>query len=166
METLKPKDRCMQALRSAVYSGAVAGIVSTIALAVCSKYEEGSAAGAINGPSQWLWGEREAHMRRTTVRHTAVGYGIHHLTSVGWATLHEYSFGRPSKPRGLLRHCVEAAVTAATAYVVDYHLAPARLRPGFKKHLGPVGIFAAYAPFAAGLALGAHGTAKRRENLL
>src|SRR5690606_130631 len=39
------------------------------------------------------------------------------------------------------------------AYIVDYHVAPARLRPGFKKHLGPRSIFAVYAAFAAGLAL-------------
>jgi hypothetical protein len=136
-------------------SGSFGSVISTIALAVCGKLEEGSAAGPNNGPSQWVWGEREAYTRKATWRHTAVGYAIHHMTSVGWATAHERVFGGSSQaPKGLLRHCLEAAATASTAYVVDYHCTPSRFRPGFKKHLGPTSIFAVYAAFALGLAMG------------
>jgi hypothetical protein len=50
------------------------------------------------------------------------------------------------------RRCIEAATTAAAAYIVDYTFTPRRLRPGFRKHLGPGSMFAVYATFAAGLA--------------
>lgn len=145
-----------KAARAAVASGTAASVLSAATLAACSKLEEGSAAGGLNGPSQWLWGEEEAYTRRATLRHTAVGYAIHHSTSIMWATLHEYLFGAldADAPRkSAARHCAEAAAMTAGAYVVDYYLTPRRFRPGFKKHLGPRSIFAVYTAFAAGLAL-------------
>jgi hypothetical protein len=142
----------------AIVSGSAASLASAATLMACSKLHEGSAAGGLNGPSQWLWGEAEAYTREATLRHTAVGYVIHHGTSIFWAVLHEAVFGRRRKPA--VQHCAEAAVSAATAYVVDYHLTPRRLRPGFEKHVTPKGMVAVYAAFAAGLAI----TAIVRDN--
>jgi hypothetical protein len=150
--------KLQKAARAAVASGAAASVLSAATLAVCSKIEEGSAAGGLNGPSQWLWGEDEAYTRRATLRHTALGYAIHNSTSIMWATLHEYCFGRldDSMPgKSVARHCVEAAMTTAGAYVVDYYLTPKRFQPGFEKHVGRTSMFAVYAAFAAGLALSA-----------
>lgn len=136
----------------ACLSGSVANLASTLALAACGEAEEGSASGPINGPSQWLWGEHEAYTKETTWRHTATGYGIHHAMSILWASLYE-SVCRSPEPKSIPRIVGEAAGVGALAYVVDYHVAPSRLRPGFKKHLGPRSIFVVYAAFAAGLAL-------------
>lgn len=118
-----------------------------------SKIRDGSWAGGLNGPSQWLWGESEAYTRKATFRHTAVGYVIHHSTSIFWAVLHAAIFGGSRKRKPALQHCTEAIASSATAYVVDYHLTPPRLRPGFEKHLSPTGMVAVYAAFAAGLAI-------------
>jgi hypothetical protein len=141
------------AARRALLSGSAASALSGVALVACSKAEQDAPAAALNGPSQWLWGEREAETRRATLRHTLTGYLIHHFASIFWATLHERQFGGARKSAA--RHCVEAAVTTTTAYFVDYHLAPSRLRPGFRKHLRPTSLFLAYAAFAGGLALAA-----------
>jgi hypothetical protein len=143
-----------RALRAGLVQGTVACATSAAALVVCSKMESGRAAAALNGPSQWLWGEAEAYTRRATLRHTAVGGAIHEITSVMWATLHELVFGEPAN-KSAQRICAEAAVTAATGYVVDYHLTPRRFQPGFEKHLGPLSMFAVYSAFAAGLAAAA-----------
>jgi hypothetical protein len=43
-------------------------------------------------------------------------------------------------------------VSSAGAYVVDYHLTPSRLRPGFKKHVRTPSMFVVYGAFALGLA--------------
>jgi hypothetical protein len=142
-----------RAARDAFLSGSAASIVSAIVLAICSEIEENAPAGALNGPSQWLWGEGEAFTRRATLKHTAVGYTIHHASSIFWALLHERAFGGAHKSAA--RHCIEAAATTAAAYIVDYTFTPRRLRPGFRKHLGPGSMFAAYAAFAAGLAAAA-----------
>jgi hypothetical protein len=142
-----------RAARDALASGSAASIASAIVLSICSAIEEDAPAGALNGPSQWLWGESEAFTRRATLKHTAVGYLIHHASSIFWAFLHERAFGGAAK--SATRHCIEAAATTATAYVIDYRLTPRRLRPGFRKHLGPLSMFAVYAAFAAGLAAAA-----------
>lgn len=138
-------------LRAACLSGSAASVTSTMALALCGEAEDGAPAGPINGPSQWLWGEAEAYCRKPTWRHTVTGYGIHHAMSVLWATLYE-SLHRSERDLKPARICAEAAVVSALAYCVDYHVAPRRLRPGFKKHLGPRSIFAVYAAFGVGLA--------------
>ena len=140
------------AAQRALFSGTSASISSAIALSICSRIDEGSFAGGLNGPSQWLWGEAEAYTREASVRHTVVGYGIHHLTSVFWATLYERTFGEPGKRKTALRRCAEAAVSATGAYVVDYYLTPPRLRPGFKKHVRTPSMFVVYGAFAFGLA--------------
>jgi hypothetical protein len=142
-----------RAARDAIASGSAASIASAVVLSICSAIEEDAPAGALNGPSQWLWGDAEAFTRRATLKHTAVGYLIHHASSIFWALLHERTFGSASK--GAARRCLQAAATTAAAYVVDYHLTPRRLRPGFRKHLGPVSMLAAYAAFAGGLAAAA-----------
>lgn len=143
--------------KHACVSGSNASLLSAIALSICSKVEEGSAAGALNGPSQWIWGPQEANTRRATLRHTLVGYAIHHASSILWALGYEHVFGygrrRALARASVSRIAVEAAATAAVAYVVDYHVTPKRLRPGFRKHVGSAGIFAGYAAFALGLAV-------------
>jgi hypothetical protein len=141
------------ALKDALVSGSGASVLSAVALSVCSRLQEGSAAGALNGPSQWLWGEHEAYTRRATLRHTLVGYVIHHASSLLWGAFYERCFCRRGRRRSPARIAAEAGLTAAIAYGVDYHLTPKRFRPGFKKHLGPGAIFAAYVAFAAGLAV-------------
>lgn len=139
--------------RRAIVSGTAASLASAAALVAGSKIRDGSWAGGLNGPSQWLWGESEAYTRKATFRHTGLGYFIHHSTSIFWAVLHEAIFGGGRKRKPPLQHCTEAITSAATAYVVDYHLTPRRLRPGFEKHVSPTGMVAVYAAFAAGLAI-------------
>jgi hypothetical protein len=137
----------------AIMSGTAASLASAAALMAGSRIRDGSWAGGLNGPSQWLWGESEAYTRRATLRHTVVGYAIHHSTSIFWALLYETIFGGSRKKKPALQHCTQAIASAATAYVVDYHMTPRRLRPGFEKHVSPTGMVVVYAAFAAGLAI-------------
>lgn len=150
-----PRSALKRVASDAVVSGSAASLASAAALMACSAIHEGSAAGGLNGPSQWLWGESEAYTREATLRHTAAGYAIHHSTSIFWAVLHEAIFGGSRRRKSALQHCAEAVVSAGTAYVVDYHLTPRRFRPGFEKHVSPQGMVAVYAAFAAGLAIAA-----------
>jgi hypothetical protein len=138
-------------VRIGFVTGTSASLASTLALLICSQIENGRAASALNGPSQWVWGRREARKRKATWRHTGTGYAIHHLASIFWATLHDAVFDRKREPKRVLRRCGEAALTAATAYAVDYYATPRRLRPGLRKHLSPPSIAATYAAFAAGI---------------
>jgi hypothetical protein len=138
----------------ALITGTTASVLSAAMLAICGRIERGTAAGPNNGPSQWIWGEHAAYERRATLRNTAVGYAIHHLMSIGWATLHEKHAVDPTAGKSLARRLAECAATSAFACFVDYRIAPRRLRPGFEKQLGKTSLFLVYAAFAVGLAAG------------
>ena len=117
--------------------------------ALLARPRTGSAASPANAPSQWLWGEPARHRHDVTLRHTLLGYAIHHASSVFWAVAHETAIDRyRARPSRI------APVVAATAMAVDYQVVPKRLRPGFERHLSRVGLVAVYAAFAAGLTIG------------
>src|SRR5690606_31585640 len=75
---------------------------------------------------------------------------VHHASSVWWACAFELLRPRRAMPRG---RAVRATGVAALAYVVDYHVVPRRLSPGFEHRIGRAGMCAAYAAFALGLYL-------------
>jgi hypothetical protein len=143
-----------QAFEDALISGTAASLCSAAALAICGKIERDTAAGPNNGPSQWVWGEGAAYERRATLRHTAVGYAIHHAMSIFWATLHEKLQRSHNEHEPIEKIFAKCAATAGAACFVDYQLTPRRLRPGFEKQLSRRSLFVVYASFAAGLAIG------------
>jgi hypothetical protein len=146
-------DEWNRSFKRALVSGAAASLLSAAVLALAGRIERGTAAGPVNGPSQWVHGRAAAYRRRATLRHTLVGFLIHHAVSIGWATLHERAFGRRTAPQTLPRRLATAAITSSVANVVDFQLTPKRLRPGFEAQLSRKALFAVYTAFAVGLAL-------------
>jgi hypothetical protein len=142
-----------EAGRAALWSGSAAAVLSGVVLAVCGKLERDAPAGPLNGPSQWIWGERAAYRRRPTWRHTAVGYCIHHVVSIGWATLHEKHVAGLARGYSARLRLAAAGATAAFACGVDYRIAQGRMQPGFDKQLSRISLFLVYSAFALGLAL-------------
>jgi hypothetical protein len=140
------------AFRRAVWSGSAAALLSAATLAICGKVEHNAAAGPLNGPSQWIWGQRAARRRKPSVRHTLVGYAIHHVASLGWAMLHEKHVSGRAHSRAA--HLLAGAATAAFACAVDYRVARGRLQPGFDKQLSRTSLTLVYAAFGLGLAIG------------
>lgn len=139
--------------RRAIRSGSLASVLSTLVVSWRSRADDGAAASGTNAASQWVWGRPRHGWRRLDLRHTAVGYLIHHSCSVFWALWYErWNAARP--PRGPLAVCRRAAATAALACAVDYLLTPPRFRPGFERHLTRRSMVAVYATFGLGLALG------------
>jgi hypothetical protein len=144
-------------IADSIVSGSAAAILSAAALSLRSKADENSWVGGLNGPSQWLWGERAARSRRASLRHTGIGYAIHHGTAVFWALIFERICGRTNRDRLALlsagRIVAEAAAMTAGAYIVDYGLTPKRFQPGFEKHLRPRSMSIVYGAFAAAFAI-------------
>src|SRR5688572_8293001 len=129
-------------------SGAAASILSTIAVSLHSRARTGHATSGVNATSHWAWGERAMWHHRPDISNTVLGYAIHHASSMWWAGMFELTaYRRP--PRTVAG---VAAATAVTAYVVDYHLVPRRLTPGFDRHISGVGMVSAYVAFGVGLA--------------
>jgi hypothetical protein len=140
------------AFRRGLVSGTVAGIVSTISLAVLGKAELGKPAAPVNGPSQWIWGKHAPHEDRFTLRYTILGHVVHHASSVFWAILYERLCQRLWKQQGAPA-VAPALLTAAAAYTVDFHVVPPRLSPGFERRLSQRSILLVYGSFALGLAI-------------
>jgi hypothetical protein len=151
------------AARRALWSGGAAAALSGAALALCGKLERNaSAAGPLNGPSQWLWGPRAASRREASASHTLVGYAIHHAASFGWALLHEKHVSSRAQDRGLPAYLIGGALTAAFACAVDFGVARGRLQPGFNRQLSRTSLALVYAAFGLGLALGRNPSQLRR----
>lgn len=140
-----------QVLRRACGSGTVAAVASGVTFALLARRQTGHLASAANATSHVLWGESAGRCHQADLRHTGVGMAIHHASTVFWATGFEWLLARRRPPRPV----VAAATVATAAYVVDYHLVPKRLTPGFEMHLSGRSMCGVYAALAAGLAASA-----------
>lgn len=148
IQPLKPWNA---ALRDGLRSGSVAGIASAIVLGLAGRTAARSPAAPINAPSRWIWGDPALRARQVSLRHTAVGYAIHHAASVFWGVIYE-RYLAADRDRGALRVASGAMATAGLACIVDYRLTPSRLQPGFERHLPQPALAAVYAAIAVGLA--------------
>lgn len=137
-----------RALRRALWSGGLASAISTCALTWLSRRRTGAASAATNATSHWLWGRRAQRRDGANLRHTAVGYVIHHASSVFWAVVCETAAGEDAS---FGDRAAAAAGTAALAYAVDYGVVPRRLTPGFEARLPHRDLSWVYAAFALGL---------------
>jgi hypothetical protein len=142
-------------------SGTIAALTSTAALTACGWIERRRPAAPNNAPSQWIWGEHASYETRATLRHTIVGFAVHHAMSIFWAVLHERTFGAPPRAIGPLKPVAQGLATAAVASVVDFRLTPRRFQPGFDKHLSAGSLILVYAAFGLGLA--SFSLAKQRD---
>lgn len=150
------------ALRDGALAGSLASLLSTAVLLAAGQRQDAQPTGPVNAISHWVWGDGALSKNGASLRHTALGYLIHHAASLFWSTLHAWAFSGPRRsvrPAGAL---AQAAATAAVACFVDYRLTPHRLTPGFEHRLTRPQLTGVYACFALGLALGTLITARRR----
>lgn len=142
------------AWHEALVAGAVASLVSTVALLAAGRREAGHAFAPLNAISHWAWGPEALGRDPPDLRHTALAYATHHASSIFWAGLHASLRRHSGKPRGGTGLLASSAAMAAFACLADYRFTPRRLRPGFEHRLSRRAIAGVYAAFAVGLALG------------
>jgi hypothetical protein len=138
-------------LERAVISGSAASVVSAAILVARGQAELNAPAAPLNGPSQWVWGLHAPYVNGASVRHTLLGYVIHHTASIFWGCFYEFAITR-RKARHPVDIAKVAVGTSVTAAFVDYCLTPERLTPGFQKRLSFGSMVLVYAGFAVGLA--------------
>lgn len=150
-----------QACKDAVLSGSFASLSSLLAMAWRGRAENGSACSTLNAPSHWIWGEPALRQDAPSLRYTALGLLIHHLSAGFWAILHEKALAGKNWRRGAPTRLRDAALTSAVAALVDLRLVPHRLSPGFQKRLSSPSLTLVYTLFGLGLALGSFLSARR-----
>ena len=146
--------RAKSTIKTGLIAGAFASVASSVALAILGRYETGSSAATTNATSHWVW-DREALFRKSpSLRHTVLGYAIHHGSATFWAVLYAWLHANRRPAQSVPAALGSAGIAAATACAVDYLATPRRLTPGFEHHLSKGAMAAVYASFAVGLALG------------
>lgn len=147
-------ERWNDSIRRGVVSGAVASVLSTVALSVRGKRDSGSAVAPVNAVSHWIYGDKAIRRERPSTKYTLPGYLIHHASATFWAVLYERYFRRKLDRRDPARMLGAAATTSALACFTDYQLTPPRLRPGFEQRLDRTSLAMVYAVFGLGLVAG------------
>jgi hypothetical protein len=135
----------------ALVSGTLAAAAVTVVASLASRRATGSAASALNATSHFLWGDRAARRHAYSMKFTGVGFAANYGASVFWALLYE-ALGR-GRRRSAGKALRDGAITSAVAYVVDYHVVPRRLTPGFELRVPGRALAAVYGALAVGLAL-------------
>lgn len=151
-----------QSLRDGFVSGAISSLTSTAALGVRGQAESGSAYAPTNAISRWVWGERAVAHDEPSLRHTLLGYGIHHVSSTFWAVIYERCFGEVARRHGMAPALAAGMAVAGMACFTDYRLTPDRLEPGYDRRLTNPSVGLAYIAFGLGVGLRSIWAARRR----
>jgi hypothetical protein len=135
----------------ALVSGTLGAAAVTLVASIASRRATGSYASALNATSHFLWGDRAARVHSASMKYTGVGAAANYGASVFWAMFYEALGG--GKRRNATRALRDGVLVSALAYVVDYHVVPKRLTPGFELRLPGKALAGIYAALAVGLAL-------------
>lgn len=147
-------------LARAATAGSFAGLITTAAVAQAGARETGSAAAPINATSHVLWGDDAGQTDAVDLKHTLPGLLINVGAGVFWALVHELVLERlPRRDRATA--AASGAAVAGLAYVVDYHLIPRRLSPGWELRLPRKSVALGFV--ALGLSLAVAGLARARR---
>ena len=144
--------RFVNSLARTLVSGTVASMASTAALAIRGKKEKRSSLAPINAIRHWVRGKGTTRRRDVTLGHTLLGYGIHHASSILWATAYEKWLERQPHKLSSSKILLGAGATAGLACFIDRKLIPKRLKPDYEKHLSRRALVTTYSTFALGLA--------------
>ncbi|MDQ3185519.1 MAG: hypothetical protein M3Q16_03455 [Pseudomonadota bacterium] len=157
------KDRWL-ILKRAIVSGTLGGYGAAIAALLAGKYENGFFAGPLNATSHIIWGDEAVRQNRFSLKFTFTGFMLNHGSGIFWALFYEKLFGKGARKQkndsslhsdlniSFTKPLLGAAVIAASAYVIDYHLIPRRFTPGFEHRVSVKSLAVILAALAVGLA--------------
>lgn len=144
-----------EASRDSLVPGALAGVAVVTAIMLAGRKDAGSAVAPVNATSHVLWGDEAAAVDRVTWRHTLPGLLINLGSAVWWAFILEKVFGHAIDRGGKHRALAAGVATAGLAYLIDYHVLPKRLTPGWETRIKERSLYASLRTMGAGLGLGA-----------
>lgn len=150
-----------ETLQDALIAGSIVCVVTAAAAALRGVSDSGSAVAPINATSHVIYGADAGDVEAADVGHTVLGFAINAGASVFWATLYERLFGRAGERGEVGRALLGGGVVAGIAYLVDYHLVPKRLTPGWEKRVTGRSLAAIFAAMA--LALPVRSVLSRRD---
>lgn len=151
-----------QSLKDSVLTGSIAAAAACAVVAWRGQRDSGSAIAPLNATSHMIWGNDAAKVEGFSWQHTVPGLLFNAGAGIWWGFIYHKLFGEQSDRHGLPAALVGGATTAALAYLVDYHLLPQRLSPGWELRISPGSMLLSLGALAAGLAVGASMPAQNR----
>jgi hypothetical protein len=139
-----------QTVKDAIYSGSLANMATLLAGAWQGRRSGDSALRPVNAVSHIVCGSEAARQSSASLKYTATGVALNQAGATFWALIYERLFGAPAESSAA-RALAGGACVSALAYVVDYHLVPKRLTPGYEDALPPRGLVPIYAALALSL---------------
>jgi hypothetical protein len=120
-------------LQDGLVAGSIVSVVTIAAIAWRGIADSGSAVAPINATSHVIYGPGAGSVGVRDLKHTLPGLAINAGASVFWAMVYEGIFG-PTSGRGAVgKALLGGGVVAGLAYLIDYHLMPKRLTPGWEE---------------------------------
>ncbi len=149
------RDFLMARARDTLISGApkaaLAGTVGAASVMLAGQMEDSDAISPLNAIAHIAFGDEAFDKRELSLKYTGTALLLNNVSIAGWAYMHEWLFAR-ARRRGKYGVCALGAVGMSLfAYVVDYHVAPERYKPGFERHLQPKSLLFIYICLAAAL---------------
>ena len=138
-------------IEDTLWTGTIATAATTAAASLCGQLEEGESIAPLNAISHIIWGDEAATHEAASVKYTMPGVVLNAAAVTGWAGVHELIFGGRRRPRSFGGAIAGGAVVSALAYVIDYHIVPDRVTPGFEKRLSNQSLAAIYTTLAVSL---------------
>lgn len=117
-------------------------------------HKQGRPYAPISAVSHILYGDKPMAEPNPNHKYSLAGAAVNTLAMASWAVLYETVVARLRRKSAVGALAAGAAMSAA-AYVVDYHVVPPRLTPGFEKVLDRRGMWTVYGVLAATFALAA-----------
>lgn len=142
------------AARDALWSGALASLISSAVLSLAAQREKRSPLAPTNASSRWIWGDRAARRHDASLRYTGLGYAIHHVSASFRALVYEKCLEQRVRHAGAPTVLAAGMAVGVMACIGDYVIAPYRFKPGFEQHLSMPSLALSYGGF--GLALACH----------
>lgn len=133
---------------------AITALGTTAAIALCGHLENGDAIQPINDVSHITFGDEAFAQRGASLKYTGSGLALTKSFTASWAVLHEMLFGAYQDEGNVPVSLAGGALIASFAYLLDFHIVPKRLTPGFETHLSKRSLLAIYVVLALALGLG------------
>ncbi len=151
-----------ETLRNALIAGSIVSVFTLAAVALRGRADSGSAVAPINATTHVVYGPEAGTIEAPDLGHTLPGLAINAGASVLWAGVYERLFGRMADRGDLGKAVLGGGVVAGLAYLLDYHLLPKRLTPGWEERVSGRSLAMIFAVMAATLPIWS--VARRRQD--
>ena len=124
-----------ETLQDALIAGSIVAAATIAAVALRGLNDSGSAVAPINASTHVVYGPEAGGYDEPDFKHTLPGLAINAGASVFWAAVYERLFGRAVTRSDVGKALLGGGAVAGLAYLLDYHLLPKRLTPGWEERV-------------------------------